>query len=381
MPYKKIEIHKFNLDNRRKLFEEKAPNKVEYELVMKHLKELSNGEVTGKIVSEKRQRKLLDMFVIFFNYYKKPSSTLTLDILKKFKEDLLNDRIKKINGDNYADTTKEDLIETIRRYLECEYPNKIPGWNLKSMAFRKWFRIRPKKKTPEILEESEIEELIEKSKTIEGKFLIAVLFDSGCRIEEFLNLRYEDIEYPTENFPYFKFDLKEEYSKTKGRKIGLYWKPSTPIINRYLSSCEKKDNTEQIFPKEYGAVRMFLSRLGKKVLNKRVHPHLIRKSSATYYADKLNRQELSLRYGWSFSSSMPDVYISRAGLDEEKIKERIINTDLSKIQKENEELKMSMDKFKKMVKEDMKLLIQDARDLRKTLSPEILEMKINVKGG
>ena len=73
MPSKKIEIHKFNLDNRRKLFEEKAPNKVEYELVMKHLKELSNGEVTGKIVSEKRQRKLLDMFVIFFNYYKKPS--------------------------------------------------------------------------------------------------------------------------------------------------------------------------------------------------------------------------------------------------------------------------------------------------------------------
>ncbi|MEI8041245.1 MAG: hypothetical protein WCL11_07545 [Verrucomicrobiota bacterium] len=37
----------------------------------------------------------------------------------------------------------------------------------------------------------------------------------------------------------------------------------------------------------------------------------MRYSSTTYCATKLNRQELSYRYGWVFSSDMLDEYISR----------------------------------------------------------------------
>jgi hypothetical protein len=52
----------------------------------------------------------------------------------------------------------------------------------------------------------------------------------------------------------------------------------------------------------YDAARMLLHRLGRRVLNRSIHYHLFRHSSATYYADKMNRQQLCIRYSWAFSS-------------------------------------------------------------------------------
>lgn len=84
-----------------------------------------------------------------------------------------------------------------------------------------------------------------------------------------------------------------------------------------------------MFNKNYDAMRMFLRRLGQRVLKKHVHPHLFRHSSATYYATKLNRQELCYRNGWRFSSDMPDIYISRAGMENKDLDVKFTNTELS----------------------------------------------------
>lgn len=350
MAYEKIEIHDLNLENRKKGLRQHLPSNQEYTSILDHLRLLANGEITGKNIGERRQVKLIDMFALFFKHVKKASASLTKEDLRKFKEDLLNDRIKKENGKPYSDETKEDCTETLVRYLETKYPSKLSAWASPTMSFRKWFVIRATKKTPEYLSEQEIEQLYNTAKTIEGKFIIAVLFDSGARIEEFLNIRFEDIEQPTANFPYYKIDFKTEYSKTEGRKIGMYWKHSTEAIGKYLQLIEKKDMKQRLVESEYDAVRMYLTRLGAKVLGKRLHPHLIRKSSATYYADKLNRQQLCVRFGWKFSSEMPDVYISRAGVDEGKVKEIMFNDDLNVIKKENNELKTKYEIMEKKMK-------------------------------
>lgn len=350
MTYQKIAIHPLDLESRKNLLKRHTPNIKEHESILDHLRLLANGEITGKNIGERRQVKLIDMFALFFKHVKKSSAMLTKDDLRKFKEDMLNDKIRKENGNAYSDETKEDCTETIVRYLETKYPDKLSKWASPTMPFRKWFVIRATKKTPEYLSEEEIEKLYNASKTIEGKFIIAVLFDSGARIEEFLNIRFEDIERPTANFPYYKIDFKTEYSKTEGRKIGMYWKHSTEAISKYLELIEKKDVKQQLVESEYDAVRMYLSRLGKKVLNKRLHPHLIRKSSATHYADKLNRQQLCIRFGWKFSSEMPDVYISRAGVDETKIKEVMFSDDMNVIKKESSELKTKYDLQSKEIK-------------------------------
>ena len=84
---------------------------------------------------------------------------------------------------------------------------------------------------------------------------------------------------------------------------------------------------------------MFLTRLGKRILNKRVHPHMFRKSSATFYASKLNRQQLCKKFGWTFSSDVVDVYINRAGVDEFEVKDVMLNDDISVLRKEQQEQK------------------------------------------
>ena len=367
MVFKKIDIHPHNLQSRIKGFEKYAPSKQEYDSVIEHLRLLSLGEITGKEVSEKRQRKLLDMFIMFFKHSKKPTSKLTLEDLRNYKLNLLNDKIKKENGEPYGDKTKEDCTETIARYLECNSPKKVSSWASKTQTFRKWFVIRAKKTTPETLEESEVKKLIEACETNDGKFLIAILFDSGCRIEEFLNIRFEDITKPTSNFPYYKIDFKEEYSKTNGRNIGMYCDFSSQIFANYLEEIKKGDNKDLVYPKNYGAVRMFLKRLGQRVLNKRVHPHIFRKSSATYYANKMNRQQLYVRLGWDFASPMGDIYIRRAGVDEAKVKDVMLNDDLSVLKKENKELETKLGIIKEFAEKDKMLNDKKLKALARTM--------------
>lgn len=109
---------------------------------------------------------------------------------------------------------------------------------------------------------------------------------------------------------------------------------------------------EPVYNGTYDSMRSFLRRLGSKVLKKNINPHLFRHSSATYYASKLNRQELCYRYGWAFSSNMPDIYISRAGMQSEKLDEAFTQTELgelkSKLSKEEYERKKTQEEVEEL---------------------------------
>lgn len=337
MVFQKISIHKIDLPSRKNLFKEKFKGE-ENKKVFEFLRLLSIGELNGgKPIGEVRQRKYLDMLTIFFRNIKKPVLKLSKEDIRKFKEDLIKNKIKQLNKSPYSDRTKQDVTETIIKYLEWRNGKKAILWKL-----REWFIIRSQKKTPEYLKEEEAESLYKSCKDNASRFLIAVLFDSGARIEEFLNIRFEDIQEPTQSFPYYKIEIKQEYSKTDGRTIGMYWKYSSDAIREYLAEKDRSDLKAPVFEKTYDAVTMFLRRLGKRVLKKRVYAHLFRKSSATFYASKLNRQQLCVRYGWKFSSDMPDVYIKRAGIDEEDVKKAMVLSDISKLDKENQELKQKI---------------------------------------
>ncbi len=159
---------------------------------------------------------------------------------------------------------------------------------------------------------------------------------------------------PDKNQNFVKLTLKEEYSKTKGRVISLYWKHSLESVSDFLKErkAENIKSNEPVFNKTYDAMRFFLSRIGKRVLNKQIYPHLFRHSSATYYAPKLNRQELCYRYGWAFSSDMPDVYISRSGMNNKELDEKFESTELgelkTKLSKEEFERKRMQEEIEKL---------------------------------
>jgi integrase len=162
-----------------------------------------------------------------------------------------------------------------------------------------WLDTRDRKKTPEFLTEQEVEQLSRKCRTAEQQYLVAVLFDSGARAEEFINTRFEDIQLPEGKENFVKLTLRKEFSKIKGRTISLYWRRNVESVSEYLkernAAHPRPNPTDPVFKSTYDAMRMYLGRLGRGVLKRRIYPHLFRHSSATYYATKLNRQELCYR--------------------------------------------------------------------------------------
>jgi len=291
------------------------------------------GKITGNQTKPGSIKSILCYVRIGLEYFKKPSSELTSLDIEKLCEELLKDTLKKNIGrwntqPKYApfcEVGKIKLKNAVKSYLT---------WKLKDKAneITKILTIKPRLKevTPDYLEESYIEKLYNACTTGEQRYIIAVLFDSGARAEEFHNIRVEDIQLPKEGETFVKLNLKEEYSKTKGRVISLYWKYSLDAIREYLNQrvSEGAKYGDPILTKSYGGIRQFLARLGKKILKRHIHYHLFRHSSSTYYADKLNRQQLCIRYGWRFSSPMPDRYINRRGLHQEELDRKFQSTKL-----------------------------------------------------
>lgn len=351
MVYEKISIHPLNLEKAKETLKKHSPTEQEHKKALAWLKTKS----VEKGLTERRQLRLLGDFTSIFKIYPKPIGKITLKELIGLKEDFLNKRVLTMNGEPYSPSVIEGISETLVRYLEDTYPNRMSSFILNKKPLRSWFIIRAEKKTPEILTEAEIKKLYHEAKTLWGKYLIAVLFGSGARIEEFLNFRFEDIKEPTKNFPYYKIDIKKEYSKTEGREIGLYWEYCTEATAKYLASIEKKDSKDRVLDKDYDAVRIYLSRLGRKVLNKRIYPHMFRKSSATFNASRLNRQQLCKRFGWKFSSDVVDVYINRAGVDEIEVEKVMLDDDVSKMRQENNELRTRLDLIERKFEEQLLL--------------------------
>ena len=70
---------------------------------------------------------------------------------------------------------------------------------------------------------------------------------------------------------------------------------------------------------------------------------MLRHSSATYWAPKMNRYQLCAKYGWTFSSNMPDRYIERKGIIFDQIAEKGDVDQTTRLQKENRDLMEKME--------------------------------------
>ncbi len=89
-------------------------------------------------------------------------------------------------------------------------------------------------------------------------------------------------------------------------------------------------------------MRKKLKSIGKNALKKRVNPHMLRHSSATYWAHKLNRYQICAKYGWAISSDMPDRYIKRKGIIFDEVAWKGDTDQLSKLEMENRQLRKNI---------------------------------------
>lgn len=368
----KVNIHEANsnLYSRMEFIKSWNLDKTVYSDLVKFLEDLGAGKVNkGVQISERTRVKYISLLKAPLLFWNKPLSKLAVKDVEDFDKALSQDRLKSEKKKPYSYNMKVDMRISIKTLLK---------WKLgveKAISLTDFLDTREIKKTPDYLKESEIIKLYKSCKSAHERFLIAVLFDSGARAEEFHNIRYEDIQLPEGKENYVKIALKEEYSKTEGRTISLYWSYSLEAVKDYLNERIKDGikSKDVVFTYTYDNARMFIKRLGLKVLNKPIHFHLFRHSSATYYAPRMNRQELCYRYGWKFSSEMPDVYISRAGIMNKELDEKFSATEINELKKTIDKLKVEKD----IEKETYSNRLKEIEDNMREFEEYIKNMKVN----
>ena len=176
-------------------------------------------------------------------------------------------------------------------------------------------------KLPEdLLNEEEVKKLIENCKNQRDKTIIALLWDTGMRVGELLNLRIRDISMSD------GLSHGIVRGKTGERKVPLVF--SVPYLANYLNdfrkNCMQDDpllttfehNTSSNVPIDYMHIRKMLGDLKERTkLQKRLYPHLFRHSRATYYANFLTEQQAKRYFGWSGGSTMVARYTHLASKD------------------------------------------------------------------
>ena len=89
----------------------------------------------------------------------------------------------------------------------------------------------------------------------------------------------------------------------------------------------------------------------------------------------MNRYQLCAKYGWTFSSNMPDRYIERKGIIFDQIAEKGDTDQVAKLQKENRQLMEKVEKLDgeyKKVREALEFIMpivecMDTEELKKKI--------------
>lgn len=336
----KIDIHQSSLWLRRSLNRvENDPDMIpeNKKLILDFIRDCALGKTvigrSKKKIGPATCLKYINAFRILCKVFDKSFHDVTQKDMEKFVQDLEDDRIRCKSGKPYSEETKTGLKKAIRKFWKWK-----DGNNRTYPELVEWIDTYVSVKDVPALIRAEVEKMIDHTADSRNRALIMVLFDSGARIEELLNVRLkkEHLFWKEEVGCYM---IRLEFSKTKPRTISLPL--STKLLKSWLEVHPGKDNpSAQLFPLSYPNLRMILQRIGRKALGKRVTPHMLRHSSATYYANRLkNQYKLCYRYGWTMASNMVNRYIDREGILEVETPEIVKNDEISTANRENQALK------------------------------------------
>lgn len=288
-------------------------------------------------------------------WFDKPFNDVTQSDMEKIIHNLEMDVFRKKSGNKYSDATKVDIKKAIKKFWKWK-----DGMNKIYPELVEWIDTFDTIKEIRAITRGEITKMIEYASTPRDKAIVMLLFDSGARVEELLNVRLKKEHiFWKENIKCYMIRL--EFSKTKPRTIALPL--STEILKTWLENHPDKDNSlSQLFPLSYPALKMVVYRLGKKALNKRVTPHVLRHSSATFYANRLKSPyKLCYRYGWTMASKKVNRYLDREGILDEESAVSVIEDETSEVKKSNAKLKEDLS-VERTLYSDLQNKFKDLKD-------------------
>ncbi|QLE02385.1 tyrosine-type recombinase/integrase [Galbibacter sp. BG1] len=198
-----------------------------------------------------------------------------IDIQSFDENDIRNYQDWLVNRRKVAISTQNQAINAIKFYLE-----KVEGQERST-----YYIDRPRKesKLPTVLSEEDVLKIFAATKNLKHRLAFALMYSTGVRISELLNLRIKDFDLDR-NIVYIRG------AKGKKDRVSIISKAIKPVLVTYLK--EYKPNywiLEGSNRKAYSAssIRMALRKSVKLAkINKDVTPHTLRHTFATHLLDR-----------------------------------------------------------------------------------------------
>lgn len=202
-----------------------------------------------------------------------PLRRMTTEEIRKYLVDY-----QKIN--NCSKVTVDNVRRNISSFFswleEEDYILKSP--------MRRIHKIKTKKQVKETISDETIEQLRDNCNCIRDLAIIDLLYSTGIRVGELVNLDIDDINFEARECVVFGKGDKE-------RKV--YFDAKAKIhLQKYIAS--RKDNNKALFVTldapydrlRISGVEIRLRKLGKRLNLNRIHPHKFRRTMATRAIDK-----------------------------------------------------------------------------------------------
>lgn len=302
-----LDIHKINSKM------EKALERIEKSEISKPDKEIIlEFYEYGFTIGLGKKRILKYLYSLF-----KLSQWMEVPFDKAEKKDILK-VVRKIEMKDYSEWTKKDYKIVIKRFYKWlngndeEYPDKV-----------KWIKTtfrKNKRKIPEdLITKQELEKMIRAANHSRDRALVSLLYESGFRMGEVLNLRIKDIKFDEIGAKIIG------NGKTGMRKIRLI--SSVPYLTAWVEHHPFRDEPDAPLWVKIGATskdeiicynnaRKIIKTLAEKAnIKKRIYPHLFRHSRATELAIHLTDAQMDQYFGWAQGSNMPSTYVHLSGSD------------------------------------------------------------------
>ena len=215
--------------------------------------------------------------------------------------------------DKYKPRTKMEYKATLKKFYKFlkneDNPEEV-----------KWIKLslkRHQEKLPtDLLIEQDITLMINNTRSPRDRAIIMALYESGCRIGEFIKIKMRDITF--DKYGCF-IDVT---GKTGGRRIRLII--SSTYLMDWINKHPDKENPDSFLwlknnslnMLEYPALcKVLRSAKNRSGIRKKVNPHNFRHSRATYLASKLTEQQLKVYLGWTRASKMASIYVHLSSKD------------------------------------------------------------------
>ncbi len=280
----------------------------------------------NKLILKRLERDLrtehicLNRITKYLRYLSNFAVILKKDFDKATADDLKDLVVMIDKTTKWADYTKLDMKVILKRFYKWlsgddEFPKKIKWLKPK-------LRASEKKLMPEdLLTQDDVKNMINNAGSVFRKAFIACLYESGCRITEFVSVKVKDVTFDDMGA------VIRVNGKTGQRRIRLVI--SVPYLSTWANNHPLNDResflwvsmNRRIKPVAYERItevglRKLLQDTAKKAgVQKRVNPHSFRHARATHLATFLTEQELKVYLGWTAASKMAATYVHLSGKD------------------------------------------------------------------